>query len=252
MPAILAHFQFGMEVLKHLQDEALSIVKENIDEYTLGLQGPDVLFFYKPYTGTYISKTGSLIHSKAGKYFFEKGKMSCEKYKDASLAAYLIGCVCHYCFDKNAHPFVNEKAPASKLHHKLEAEFDLYISKKYGLKYPRNTCLPVKVKNSKALGDIYNISGKQFANSLSDMRRYSAILENRKLVENAEKLVGKKGAFSCMSPPTTPAYTAETEIMDSILHGSVEECREMIYEFCKYIKGDLPELTSFEANFQGK
>lgn len=252
MPAILAHFQFGMEVLKNLQGDALSIVKENIDEYTLGLQGPDVLFFYKPYTGTYISKTGSLIHSKAGKYFFEKGKMSNDKYHDTSLVAYLIGCVCHFCFDKNAHPFVNERAPVSKLHHKLEAEFDLYISKKYGLKYPRNTCLPVKVKNSKALGDIYNISGKQFADSLSDMRRYSAILENRKLVENAEKLVGKKGVFSCMSPPVVPAYTEETEIMDNIMHSSVMECCGMIYEFCEYIKGESAEIAGFEADFEGK
>ena len=73
MPAILAHFQFGMEVLRGLQGEVIDIIRENKSEYALGLQGPDVLFFYKPYTGTYISKTGSLIHQKAGKFFFEKG-----------------------------------------------------------------------------------------------------------------------------------------------------------------------------------
>lgn len=252
MPAILAHFQFGMEVLRGLQGEVIDIIRENKSEYALGLQGPDVLFFYKPYTGTYISKTGSLIHQKAGKFFFEKGKMSYEKYKDESLLAYLIGCVCHYCFDKNAHPFVDEKAPVSKLHHKLEAEFDMYISKKYGHTYPRNSRLPVKVKNSEVLGDIYNISGKQFADSLGDMRRYSAILENRKFVETAEKLVGKKEAFSCMSPPVVMAYEAETEIMDDIMHSSVEECRSMIYQLCEYIKGELAELNGFELNFEGK
>ena len=115
-------------IINNLNKNIIDIIRENKSEYALGLQGPDVLFFYKPYTGTYISKTGSLIHQKAGKFFFEKGKMSYEKYKDESLLAYLIGCVCHYCFDKNAHPFVDEKAPVSKLHHKLEAEFDMYIS----------------------------------------------------------------------------------------------------------------------------
>lgn len=252
MPAILAHFQFGMEVLEKLQGEALAVVQRNIDEYTLGLQGPDVLFFYKPYTGTYISKTGSLIHTKAGKYFFEKGKMSSDKFKDESLVAYLIGCVCHFCFDKNAHPFVNEKAPASKLHHKLEAEFDLYISKKYGHSYPRNSCLPKKVKNDSALGDVYNLSGRKFSASLSDMRRYSAILENRKLIENAEKLIGKRAVFSCMSPPVVPVYKEETDILDTIMHSSVEECIGMINTLYKYIEGELSELVGFEQNFEGK
>ncbi|MBR4878596.1 MAG: zinc dependent phospholipase C family protein [Clostridia bacterium] len=252
MPAILAHFQFGMEVMSGLQGEVLDIVKNYMDEYALGLQGPDVLFFYKPYISTKISKVGSLIHDKPGKYFFEKGKMSIRKYRDKSIAAYLIGCVCHYCFDKNAHPFVDEAAPIINQHHMLEAEFDLYVSKKYRYSYPRNNYLPQKLSKPALIGDIYNVSAGELTQSLNDMRLFSAILEKRNLVEKTEKLVGKKGAFSCMSPPTAPAYKEETDVLDSIMHSGVDECREMIYEFYKYIKGELPELTSFEATFGGK
>ena len=63
MPSVLAHYQFGQEVLKELSERTLQLVKSYKEEFDLGLQGPDILFFYKPYTGTYISKIGSEIHS---------------------------------------------------------------------------------------------------------------------------------------------------------------------------------------------
>ena len=55
-----------------------------------------------------------------------------------------------------------------------------------------------------------------------------------------------------MSPPVVMAFEAETDIMDDIMHSSVEECRSMIYQLCEYIKGELAELKGCELNFEGK
>ncbi|MDF2951137.1 MAG: hypothetical protein K0S18_720, partial [Anaerocolumna sp.] len=48
MPSAYTHFKFGMEVIKLLPMELQNIILKNKDLYEIGLQGPDILFFYKP------------------------------------------------------------------------------------------------------------------------------------------------------------------------------------------------------------
>lgn len=48
MPAFYAHARFGNDVLAKLRGEIKEVCVKNYSEFSLGLQGPDYLFFYKP------------------------------------------------------------------------------------------------------------------------------------------------------------------------------------------------------------
>ena len=61
MPASLAHFQFGREVLCSLDETVRAAVLTYPKEYDIGQQGPDVFFFYQPYR-----RTWTLIFSADG------------------------------------------------------------------------------------------------------------------------------------------------------------------------------------------
>ena len=49
MPAVYAHRRFGEKVLAACQnDVARTAIESYLDLYNIGLQGPDILFYYDP------------------------------------------------------------------------------------------------------------------------------------------------------------------------------------------------------------
>lgn len=49
MPASYTHQQFGNQVLNKLENTTIKkIINDNLNLYNIGLQGPDILFFYQP------------------------------------------------------------------------------------------------------------------------------------------------------------------------------------------------------------
>ena len=49
MPAIYAHDRFGEKAAKKLDGELKRFVFEYYPQFEIGLQGPDIFFFYRPY-----------------------------------------------------------------------------------------------------------------------------------------------------------------------------------------------------------
>ena len=56
MPTTYAHFRFGNDLLKVLPDETKKTINKNIELYNIGLHGPDILFYNKPYKKNKINK----------------------------------------------------------------------------------------------------------------------------------------------------------------------------------------------------
>lgn len=57
MPASYTHQQFGNQVLNKLENTTIKkIINDNLNLYNIGLQGPDILFFYQP-----LKKTLSIL-----------------------------------------------------------------------------------------------------------------------------------------------------------------------------------------------
>ena len=64
MPATYAHYIFGKKVYRALPGELREMIKENKAAYLLGLHGPDLLFYYKPYSKNRINQLGVKIRGR--------------------------------------------------------------------------------------------------------------------------------------------------------------------------------------------
>ena len=133
MPTTYAHNVFGEAVLKRLPAELQDIVSENSMAYRLGLHGPDVLFYYKPFGKNPVSDLGSRLHKEEARGLFMRCKELLGQDGDPALLAYTIGFICHFMLDSSCHPFIGaymEKTGAR--HDEIETEFDRVLMEKNG------------------------------------------------------------------------------------------------------------------------
>lgn len=133
MPATYAHYRFGLEVLHALPDgfhkSIITKNKVNYDLFMIGLHGPDILFFYKPFQKNRIQSTGFRLHSNPARGFFEHGLsvvQSFKKKRDYQAAySYLCGVVCHFVLDHSCHPYIYNLTDTTTFYHSdIESEFD--------------------------------------------------------------------------------------------------------------------------------
>ena len=129
MPGLYAHYTFGQKVKKLLPEEMQVCIESYKDEFDLGLQGPDVLFFYRPYRMNPIRHLGHRIHKKPMAFYMENMlPLVREKGVDSPECAYLLGFVCHFMLDSGAHPYVNQMKKETKIWHiEMEGEFEKYL-----------------------------------------------------------------------------------------------------------------------------
>ena len=109
MPALYAHYRFGARVSRRLDGDLKDIVKKYHAQFVIGLQGPDLFFFYRPWSLNRVSKYGYRLHSLSAAPFFEHGiSVVKEKGRDSGEYAYLLGFLCHFILDSECHPYVEE------------------------------------------------------------------------------------------------------------------------------------------------
>lgn len=127
MPASYAHQCFGDAVLK--QSSAMSLIKKHIDYYNLGLQGPDLLFYYHPTKKNPINQKGSRMHHEPAVSLFDSFKSE----KDERKIVYLLGFICHFALDAACHPYINRWVKEKGWsHYAIERELDMAFIKETG------------------------------------------------------------------------------------------------------------------------
>lgn len=71
MPAFYAHKRFGAQIAGKIPESLESIIRTNYTAYAIGLQGPDIFFYYRPFYINKIIKTGVGLHHAPAREFFE-------------------------------------------------------------------------------------------------------------------------------------------------------------------------------------
>ncbi|MBQ4067658.1 MAG: zinc dependent phospholipase C family protein [Lachnospiraceae bacterium] len=110
MPGFITHYLFGCETVKNIKEKNLrNVIRENKKAFSLGLQGPDV-FFYFPYSFTgnkkrlasvmHVYDTGRFLHN-----LIEEVNGLNDSKKNIGLA-YLLGFLGHYSMDTKCHPYI--------------------------------------------------------------------------------------------------------------------------------------------------
>jgi len=112
MPDILTHILFAERVKDKLADSNIRhFIHDNIKLFNLGAQGPDILFYYRPWSpySRSIRETGERMHHENTAMFFHDvitllNKSTGNYYEQ--LLVYVLGFLCHYYCDKSIHPYV--------------------------------------------------------------------------------------------------------------------------------------------------
>nr|WP_307998395.1 zinc dependent phospholipase C family protein [uncultured Merdimonas sp.] len=176
MPAFYAHDRFGKKVAERLPKGLKATVKGHYRQYRIGLQGPDLFFFYQPYRPNRVTKYGNHLHEISAMPFFEHAvKVVRKKGEKSREYAYLMGFVCHFILDSECHPYVESYIKKSGVQHlEIEEEFEKKLMRMDGkdpFSYPTARLVPVDIATADAIWPFYeNISRKTVMQSLKDLR----------------------------------------------------------------------------------
>lgn len=155
MPATYAHYRFGKDVLKALPGKYRRVLLKEEDLFNIGLHGPDLLFYYKPFSHHALHAEGGRMHRLTGKEFFAAaGKIYLERGSRREDFAYLCGFLCHFALDRACHGYVNALSARGEVsHEEIESEFDRILLEEDGLN-PVRTNLAAHIHASRRAAEV--------------------------------------------------------------------------------------------------
>lgn len=172
MPAFYTHAKFGKQVLAQLEPELREAVNRYPDLFFIGLQGPDILFYYKGYKKNHVASTGFEQHEKIGEVFFGPAlEIARKSFNREASFSYLAGFICHFTLDSQCHPYIETVESGKGLSHtEIECEEDRYLMIKDGQDYLRHleSDLIVNTKeNSRVIAQFFpTVSEKEVKTAL--------------------------------------------------------------------------------------
>lgn len=76
MPQTYAHQYYGDLVYTQLPEEIRAVIAAHSELYDIGLQGPDILFYYHPLWTNPVATRGGELHESCGRTFFARSVMA--------------------------------------------------------------------------------------------------------------------------------------------------------------------------------
>ncbi len=264
MPAIYAHDRFGVQVSERLDGRLREIVTRYYPQFSIGLQGPDIFFFYRPYKDNPVVRYGGRLHHSSALPFFRHAARVLHKTSpDSREYAYLMGFICHFVLDSECHPYVTEMVAKTNVQHlEIEAEFEKALLSLDGhdpFFYPISDLLPADGVSAAAIAPFYakSVTPKLVLASLKDLRRVKQIFTapcpvKFHIVNTLLKATGKyaycKGLmYQRKDNPVCAQSNAELlKRFDS----SVDLAVRMIGDFDEYLKAGAELCERFDRSFE--
>ena len=181
MPAAYAHTVFGGEVYDKLPFSVQSHIDFHESLFQIGLQGPDILFYYHPSEIQVYVLYGHNIHKRPAADFFRYALNQLEKLKGREKekgTAYLMGFLCHYILDRGCHPLVRKNTiPGQSSHREIERELDRFLMEKDNLRpewfFPWTRTVPRAEKEGAIISRFYPEADRTvIARGIRNMRLY--------------------------------------------------------------------------------
>ena len=261
MPTTYTHYRFGKDVLRNLPDNIKKTAEDKRELFDIGLHGPDILFYYRPFYYNRVNQTGVKLHKKSAYQFFEHGKEVINKeYNSKSGEAYIYGFICHYALDSVCHKYIEKIIDVSGIgHSELEMELDRKLMVEDGLDpliyVPIHHILPLK-KSAYIIAPFFeDISDKEVLSALKGMRwalKQLMPLNRFKdvIVRNVLKIVGLKNKYGLFM---SHKANIKCEPYCCILEDKYNECIsfavKLIEEYKDYIDGKTVLIDEFNDTF---
>lgn len=261
MPTTYAHNVFGRTVFHKLTPELKRIVLDNSMAYQIGLHGPDILFYYKPFKSNKVSDMGHRLHAESAAEFFRQSKKQLLEEGDPVLLAYLMGFICHFMLDSSCHSYISyymEETGAG--HDEIETEFDRVLMEADGLnplKHRPGGFIRVNKKEVEVIAKVLRpITVEEIKMALVSMRFYTGVLVRPtavgrngilRLLKILKCYEGMNGRV--MRKKKIKRCEEGTKKLQELFDLVVPETVTVIEDFCRTL-GDAEYLSGrFERNF---
>ena len=250
MPAAYAHYRFGQLVLSRLTAEKQNLIQAHRALYDLGLQGPDLLFHYRPLSHDPLKGTGSRMHeAPAGAFFRPAGEQLCRSRGSDALLAYLWGFLGHFALDLHCHPYIDAvEAAGGPGHLAMESDFERSLLAEAGLPIdPASTAGHIRLsrKNARLIRTLFpGISARQLHMAAATMGLNQRLLSSQRplvrgLVTAALKLFGRYEKLGpMMLQPQPDPRCAESSRQLAVCYAQAQETA-------------LRLIEAFQASAQG-
>ena len=137
MPGFTTHYLFGRAACQKLAKLPLKeAIRIHHAAYSLGLQGPDLFFYFLPSYAIHKNNIGSVAHTQKTNTFLRhllESRGLFPRQREQKIAeAYLAGFLGHYALDTRCHPYVYWKTEFSgktSRYHGKHIEFETAIDK---------------------------------------------------------------------------------------------------------------------------
>lgn len=111
MPGFTTHYLFGLNTCRKLGNSPLKdIIQKNHAPYSLGLQGPDVFFYFLPSYTIHANNIGAMAHTERTglflHYLLNSKKLFSNSIEQQTAMAYIAGFLGHYTLDTHCHPYI--------------------------------------------------------------------------------------------------------------------------------------------------
>jgi len=229
MPSIVAHAVYGDIAVTRTGDSAITqAIKANHDLFWIGCQGPDLFFYYHPWSGRAYDRQvrgyPERLHGHKIDMTFTLMAAQAKKEADMAVTAYVAGFLSHWAMDMNCHPYIfyrtqrPEKQDGYPEHQFLEAAIDRAVLQDQGLDLAAYSILDRRPGcDAKIHAVLQQVMAAEYgldlplatvSAAISDFRFVERFFYSRgakfRFYRGLEKLVGKPKAITALIiPPDT-------------------------------------------------
>lgn len=265
MPATYAHYRFGCDVSKQLPERFHLSDKRNRQFFMIGLHGPDILFFHKPFVANEVRQHGTNIHHQIASSFFAKCLSVINSFEDSkereAAISYIYGVICHYALDKSCHPYVYNLTDEGNFpHSEIESEFDRSLLVEDGYE-PVGKCLTehitASIANARIIERFYPVTdAKTMLHTLKSFVFYNDMLNlpvgnKRNFVSFILRFTGNYKYLSKMMISQTPnkLLNESNLALRKLYDEAIPIAVKLINELESNLNGSLPLDRQYDHTF---
>lgn len=180
MPTTYAHDLFGKMVYHRLDPEIQEKIKKYQTTYQIGLHGPDILFYVRPFHKNRFNQMAHRLHREEAAGFFERGRELYQKTGNEEILVYLLGFICHFMLDSTCHPYISEYMKKTGARHdEIETEFDRALMVRTGkdpFHYQPGSVIRIEKNSVDAISEVMEgMSYKDIVRALMGTKFYTRL-----------------------------------------------------------------------------
>lgn len=262
MPAVYAHRRFGGEVLAVCENRtARAAIQRFPALYQIGLQGPDLLFYYNPLGSNQYKDAGNAMHDAPAAPFFEAAARQVNGLPQGqAVLSYLLGFVCHFALDSECHSYVEyEIQRTGHGHIAIETALEGALMEADGVDWTTHNPAGYIVVNevtARTIARVLPAGPKEIRTSLSNMKLVNRLLmpscgPKNYLTQRFLQLAGQWDTLGglLIYALDRPAYARGCARLEQLAEGAVPVALALMDSLCDHIATGAPLSERFNRTY---